>query len=240
VYVCDRVNDRMQVFTKQGKFVKEFTLRTQTLGMGSVWQFAFSIDENQKFLFVDDGENNVIWTVRREDGGGRGSDRTQRPQRRPVSLGASDRLRLARQPLHRGGRHRQTDSKICFAALGPTSALKRSSISLERCPSQAKSVGDDGDGAEAHRRTGEHGAQQPAENGIENARGDGNSDHIVEKREAKVLLDVANRGAAQFSRSNDSPQVAIKERDAGRFRSRRPCRCPWRCRHRPRPALVRR
>jgi hypothetical protein len=68
VYVCDRVNDRMQVFTKQGKFVKEFTLRTQTLGMGSVWQFAFSTDENQRFLFVDDGENNVIWTVRREDG----------------------------------------------------------------------------------------------------------------------------------------------------------------------------
>src|SRR2546429_1594210 len=68
VYVCDRVNDRMQVFTKQGKFVKEFTLRTQTLSMGSVWQFAFSMDENQKFLFVDDGENNVIWTVLREDG----------------------------------------------------------------------------------------------------------------------------------------------------------------------------
>jgi hypothetical protein len=68
VYVCDRVNDRMQVFTKQGKFVKEFTLRTQTLGMGSVWQFAFSMDEKQKFLFVDDGENNVIWTALREDG----------------------------------------------------------------------------------------------------------------------------------------------------------------------------
>jgi DNA-binding beta-propeller fold protein YncE len=68
VYVCDRVNDRMQVFTKQGKFVKEFALRPQTLGMGSVWQFAFSTDEQQKFLFVDDGENNVIWTVRREDG----------------------------------------------------------------------------------------------------------------------------------------------------------------------------
>src|SRR6266403_1129776 len=68
VYVCDRVNDRMQVFTKQGKFVKQFTLRAQTLGMGSVWQFAFSMDENQKFLFVDDGENNVIWTVLRDDG----------------------------------------------------------------------------------------------------------------------------------------------------------------------------
>ena len=68
VYVCDRVNDRMQVFTKQGKFVKEFSLRPQTLGMGSVWQFAFSTDAKQKFLLIDDGENNVIWTVQRDDG----------------------------------------------------------------------------------------------------------------------------------------------------------------------------
>ena len=68
VYVCDRVNDRMQVFTRQGKFVKEFILRPDTLGMGSVWQFAFSTDEHQKFLLVADGENNIIWTLRREDG----------------------------------------------------------------------------------------------------------------------------------------------------------------------------
>ncbi len=68
VYVCDRMNDRMQVFTKQGKFVKEFFVRPQTLGRGSFWQFAFSRDENQKYLLVADGENNVIWTLRREDG----------------------------------------------------------------------------------------------------------------------------------------------------------------------------
>ena len=68
VYVCDRVNDRIQVFTKQGKFVKELTLRPETLGIGSVWQFAFSADEQQKFLLVADGENNVIWTLRRDDG----------------------------------------------------------------------------------------------------------------------------------------------------------------------------
>jgi hypothetical protein len=68
VYVCDRVNDRLQVFSKQGKFVKEFTLRPETLGIGSIWQFAFSTDERQKFLLVADGENNVIWTLRREDG----------------------------------------------------------------------------------------------------------------------------------------------------------------------------
>jgi DNA-binding beta-propeller fold protein YncE len=68
VYVCDRVNNRVQVFTKQGKFVKEFFVRPQTLGIGSVWQFAFSVDENQKYLLVADGENNVIWTLRRDDG----------------------------------------------------------------------------------------------------------------------------------------------------------------------------
>ena len=68
VYVCDRVNDRVQVFTRQGKFVKEFFVRPQTLGAGSFWQFAFSVDEKQKFLLVADGENNVIWTLRREDG----------------------------------------------------------------------------------------------------------------------------------------------------------------------------
>ena len=68
VYVCDRVNDRLQVFTKQGKFVKEFFVRPQTLAIGSVWQLAFSTDENQKYLLVADGENNVIWTLRRADG----------------------------------------------------------------------------------------------------------------------------------------------------------------------------
>jgi len=68
VYVCDRVNDRIQVFTKQGTFIKEFSLHPETLGIGSAWQFAFSTGENQKFLLVADGENNVIWTLRREDG----------------------------------------------------------------------------------------------------------------------------------------------------------------------------
>jgi hypothetical protein len=68
VYVCDRNNDRMQVFTREGKFVKEFFLRTQTLGNGSVWQFAFSHDQHQKFLLVIDGENNVIWTLLRDNG----------------------------------------------------------------------------------------------------------------------------------------------------------------------------
>jgi hypothetical protein len=68
VYVCDRINDRIQVFTKEGKFLKEFILRPQTLGNGSAYDLAFSHDAAQKYLLVDDGENNVIWTLLRSDG----------------------------------------------------------------------------------------------------------------------------------------------------------------------------
>ena len=68
VYVCDRVNNRIQVFTKQGKFVKEFFARTETLGAGSAWDLTFSHDQGQSFLLVADGEDNVIWTIQRSDG----------------------------------------------------------------------------------------------------------------------------------------------------------------------------
>jgi len=73
VYVCDRVNDRIQVFTKEGKFLKEFFLRKETLGNGSTYDLAFSRDPSQNFLLVADGENNVIWTLRRSDGAVLGS-----------------------------------------------------------------------------------------------------------------------------------------------------------------------
>ena len=41
VYVCDRGGDRIQVFTKQGKFVKEFIVANQTLERGSVGSVSF-------------------------------------------------------------------------------------------------------------------------------------------------------------------------------------------------------
>jgi DNA-binding beta-propeller fold protein YncE len=68
VYVCDRQNDRVQVFQKDGKFVKEFFLRPETLGSGSDWDMAFSADKEQTYLLIADGTNNVIWTVKRSDG----------------------------------------------------------------------------------------------------------------------------------------------------------------------------
>jgi len=36
-YVCDRVNDRVQVFKPDGTFVKEAFFNKQTLGSGSAW-----------------------------------------------------------------------------------------------------------------------------------------------------------------------------------------------------------
>jgi len=68
VYVCDRDNDRIQVFTKQGKFVTEFPVRIETLSNGSVWDLTFSADKEQKYLFVADGSNDVVWILLRSDG----------------------------------------------------------------------------------------------------------------------------------------------------------------------------
>jgi hypothetical protein len=68
VYVCDRLNDRIQVFTRQGRFVKEFFLQKSTLGNGSVWDLVFSSDKDEAFMEVADGENNVLWTLSRNDG----------------------------------------------------------------------------------------------------------------------------------------------------------------------------
>src|SRR5437762_10329348 len=60
VYVCDRPNDRIQVFTKDGKFVKETQVAKNTRGDGSVWDIAFSKDAAQKYFYLADGANEKI------------------------------------------------------------------------------------------------------------------------------------------------------------------------------------
>ena len=66
VYVCDRVNDRIQVFQKDGKFVKEQRIAPRTLGDGSVWDIAFSRDPQQKYLYLADGKNERIYIIDRQ------------------------------------------------------------------------------------------------------------------------------------------------------------------------------
>jgi len=66
LYVCDRANDRIQVFRKDGTFVKEGFIAKRTLASGSVWDLAFSRDPQQRYLFVVDGMNQRVHVVLRD------------------------------------------------------------------------------------------------------------------------------------------------------------------------------
>ncbi len=66
VYVCDRANDRLQVFKPDGTFVKEQYYAKNTLASGSVWDIAFSKDPQQRFIFMADGQNERIRIIVRE------------------------------------------------------------------------------------------------------------------------------------------------------------------------------
>lgn len=68
VYVADRRGNRIQVFTKQGEFQKEFFLATETRQRGSAGGIAFSHDPEQQYLIVPDIQNNTVWILNREDG----------------------------------------------------------------------------------------------------------------------------------------------------------------------------
>jgi DNA-binding beta-propeller fold protein YncE len=65
VYVCDRVNDRIQVFRKDGTFVSELRVAPQTRGGGSVWDIAFSRDPAQTYIFLADGGNERVRIIER-------------------------------------------------------------------------------------------------------------------------------------------------------------------------------
>lgn len=66
VYVCDRVNDRIQVFTKPGKFVKEVRIAPLTRGDGAVWDIAFSRDAAQQYMYLADGKNERVYVMDRQ------------------------------------------------------------------------------------------------------------------------------------------------------------------------------
>ena len=83
VYVCERGSDRIQVFTKQGKFVQSFWVHpsTQSRGphcggiwsttdppCGTIYNMALSTDPQQRYIFAADGTNNTVWILNRKDG----------------------------------------------------------------------------------------------------------------------------------------------------------------------------
>ena len=66
LYVCDRANDRIQVFRPDGTYLKEVFIEKDTLGSGSAWEIAFSKDPQQKYIYLADGENDRIHILNRD------------------------------------------------------------------------------------------------------------------------------------------------------------------------------
>jgi DNA-binding beta-propeller fold protein YncE len=67
VYVSDRVNNRIQVFTLEGKFIKEGFIARGTLdSRGTAFAVAFSPDKDQRFLIVPDGANDKVRVLDRQ------------------------------------------------------------------------------------------------------------------------------------------------------------------------------
>src|SRR5204862_313583 len=126
VYVCDRTSDRIQVFDKSGKFLKEMVIAKDTRGStvaltagatavisahGSVWDVALSNDAAQRYLFVADGVNKKVRILQRDtlsEVGSFGTGGRYPGQFLAVDSIATDaRVRSARQPapaLGRSGR----------------------------------------------------------------------------------------------------------------------------------------
>ncbi len=64
--MCDRAQDRIQVFSKAGVWQRNITVIPGTgvpgLGTaGSAWDVDFSRDPRQKLMFEVDGGNEVLW-----------------------------------------------------------------------------------------------------------------------------------------------------------------------------------
>jgi len=74
VYAADRAADRVQVFTREGEFVRELvfappgTRRGATGSRGVAGGVTLSADAEQRYLYVSDMKNNTIWFVNRADG----------------------------------------------------------------------------------------------------------------------------------------------------------------------------
>jgi hypothetical protein len=112
VYVCDRPNDRLQVFTKDGKFVKEKQYFPETLADGSVWDLAFSTDPQQKFIYVADWQERPHLRHRSAVARAAHQLRRGRTPAGDVHGRAQHRGRLEGQHLHDRDVHRKAPAEV--------------------------------------------------------------------------------------------------------------------------------
>ncbi len=65
VYVADRLNNRIQAFSADGKFLREGFIARSTRGNGAAYDVDLSADLEERFVYVADGTNNHIWILDR-------------------------------------------------------------------------------------------------------------------------------------------------------------------------------
>lgn len=72
VYVCDRQGDRIEVFDRDGKFLKNIDVHTGSEHVpdlwGTVWWIGFSPDAAQKYMYVANGRNEQIHVLEHSSG----------------------------------------------------------------------------------------------------------------------------------------------------------------------------
>ena len=112
VYVADRRNNRMQVFTIDGKFQRELFVERKTKLLGTSFSVAFSPDPRQEYLYLADAGNGRVHIYDRQNARGSRRLRTDRPLRRRVRLSPCRRGGLEGQRLHGRGRRRPPGSEV--------------------------------------------------------------------------------------------------------------------------------
>lgn len=65
LYVVDRSNSRVQIFQKDGTYVKQFFV-VREAGPGTIWDVAFSRDHEQSKLYIADAKNMKVWVYDRQ------------------------------------------------------------------------------------------------------------------------------------------------------------------------------
>jgi hypothetical protein len=66
VYVADRKNNRIQIFSIDGKFEREVFIERSTKLLGTAFSIAFSEDARQQYLYVADAGNGRIHLLDRQ------------------------------------------------------------------------------------------------------------------------------------------------------------------------------
>jgi hypothetical protein len=105
VYVNDRKGDRIQVFTKDGAFVRNIFIKrghglSNPANIGTSWDLTFSHRRDQLLIFVADGEEQLLWTVDRHSGETLSSTGHPGHMGRRVHLLSHPDAGVARKPVH--------------------------------------------------------------------------------------------------------------------------------------------